>query len=208
MASINLSAAFDLVNTKLLIKRLKIIGLPSDIVRLIELWLSHRSFYVSINGTNSMVMDLNCGVIQGSILGPMLYAIYVSPLYDLLKLTTFADDNFVIRWNSCMEALIIDMQKDLESMTKWLRDSGMKVNEAKTEICVFHRMDCRPITIRINQIAIKSSNSMNVLGVQFDPKMNWSHQVTKCIKKAKTALHAIKLIKGYFTINELKQLIT
>ena len=208
MASIDLSAAFDLVNTKLLIKRLKIIGLPSDIVRLIELWLSHRSFYVSINGTNSMVIDLNCGVIQGSILGPMLYAIYVSPLYDLLKLTTFADDNFVIRWNSCMEALIIDMQKDLESMTKWLRDSGMKVNEAKTEICVFHRMDCRPITIRINQIAIKSSNSMNVLGVQFDPKMNWSHQVTKCIKKAKTALHAIKLIKGYFTINELKQLIT
>lgn len=208
MASIDLSAAFDLVNTKLLVKRLKIIGLPSDIVRLIELWLGHRSFYVSINGTNSMVIDLNCGVIQGSILGPMLYAIYVSPLYDLLKLTTFADDNFIIRWNSCMEALIIDMQKDLESMTKWLRDSGMKVNEAKTEICVFHRMDCRPITIRINQIPIISLNSMNVLGVQFDNKMNWSHQVTKCIKKAKTALHAIKLIKGYFTINELKQLIT
>ena len=208
MASIDLSAAFDLVNINLLVKRLKIVGLPSDIVRLIELWLSHRCFYVSINGTNSMVIDLNCGVIQGSILGPILYAIYVSPLYDLLKLTTFADDNFIIRWNTCMEALINDMQKDLESMTKWLRDSGMKVNEAKTEICVFHRMDCRQISMTINQIPIKSVNSMNVLGVQFDTKMNWSQQVNKCVKKAKTALHAIKLIKGYFTCNELKQLIT
>ena len=156
MASIDLSAAFDLVNIKLLIKRLKIIGLPSDIVRLIELWLSHRSFYVSINGKNSMVIDLACGVIQGSILGPLLYAIYVSPLYDLLKLTTFADDNFIIRWNSCMEALILDMQRDLEPMTKWLKDSGMKVNEAKTEFCVFHRMDCRPVTLTINQISINS----------------------------------------------------
>lgn len=208
MASIDLSAAFDLVNIKLLIKRLHITGLPPDIVRLIELWLSHRSFYVSINGTNSMVIDLSCGIIQGSILGPILYAIYVSPLYDLLKLTTFADDNFIIRWNSCMVALIADMEKDLESMTKWLKDSGLKVNENKTEVCVFHRMDCRPITLTINQISITSLTTMNVLGVQFDTKMNWSNHVSKCIKKAKVALHAIRLIKGYFTTKELQQLIT
>ena len=66
MASIDLSAAFDLVNIKLLIKRLKIIGLPADVVQLIELWLSHRSFYVTVNDENSMVIDLNCGIIQGS----------------------------------------------------------------------------------------------------------------------------------------------
>ena len=71
----------------------------------------------------------------------MLYAVYVSPLFDLLKLTNFADDNFVIRWNNCMTALIRDLEKDLEIMTKWLRDSGLKVNEAKTELCLFHRFD-------------------------------------------------------------------
>jgi hypothetical protein len=53
-----LSAAFNLVNIKLLIKHLKTLGLPSDILRLIELWLSYRSFYVSINGKNSMVIYL------------------------------------------------------------------------------------------------------------------------------------------------------
>jgi hypothetical protein len=86
LASIDLTAAFDLVDTRLLVKHLKIIGLPSDIIRLIELWLTLRSFYVSIDSINSLVIDLGGGTIQGSILGPILYAIYVSPLYDLLKL--------------------------------------------------------------------------------------------------------------------------
>ena len=144
MASINLTAAFDLVDTGLLIKHLKTIGFPTDVVRLIELWLSRRLFYVSIDGINSLVIDVGGGTIQGSILGPILYAIYVSPLYDLIKITTFADDNFVIRWNTDMDELIGDMKKDLEIMIKWLKDSGMKVNETKTEICVFHRLDPPP----------------------------------------------------------------
>ena len=208
MASIDLSAAFDLVNIKLLMKRLKVIGLPNDILRLIELWLSKRSFYVSLNGMNSMVIDLNCGTIQGSILGPLLYAIYVSPLFDLINLTNFADDNFVIRWNKCLEALIIDMKKELEVMTKWLKDSGLKVNESKTEICLFHRLDCRQVCLNINQTIITSLPSMNVLGVSFDSKLNWSCHINTCVKKARNALHAIKLIKPYFTPKELSQLVT
>jgi hypothetical protein len=67
-----------------------------------------------------MVTDLKCGTIQGSILGPILYAICISPLFDLLKLTKFADDKFVIKWSNCMTALISNMEKDLEIMTKWL----------------------------------------------------------------------------------------
>ena len=82
MASIDLSAAFDAVNIDLLIKRLEIIGLPDDIVGLIKLWLENRLFYVEINGLNSLFYEINSGTIQGSVLGPILYAIYVSPLFD------------------------------------------------------------------------------------------------------------------------------
>jgi hypothetical protein len=105
MASIDLTASFDLVNTGLLIKRLKNIGLPTNTVKLIELWLSRSSFYFSIDGLNSLVIDLGGRTIQGSILGPILYAIYISPLYDLIKITTFAGENFVIHWNTDMEEL-------------------------------------------------------------------------------------------------------
>ena len=208
MASIDLSAAFDLVNIKLLMIRLTKIGLPKDILRLIELWLSKRSFFVNVKGENSIVIDLNCGTIQGSILGPILYAIYVSPLFDLLKLTNFADDNFVIRWNKCMTALISDMEKDLEIMTKWLKDSGLKVNESKTELCLFHRKDCPQITIRLNQKTVNSKTSMNVLGITFDSKLQWSQQVANVVKKSAKALHAIRLIKPFFCFNELRSLIT
>ena len=208
MASIDLSAAFDLVNTNLLIKRLKIIGLPLDVIRLIKLWLSKRSFYVEINGVSSLVVDLIGGTIQGSILGPLLYAIYVSPLFDMIRLTNFADDNFVIRRNRYLEALIQDLKKDLETMTKWLKDSGLKVNESKTELCLFHRLDSVPISLTLNDIEIFSKPSMNVLGILFDSKLQWSPQVNQCIKKSLKALHAIRLIKSHFKETELKQLVT
>jgi hypothetical protein len=87
MSSLDLSAAFDVVNIDLLIKRLNIIGLPKDLIDLIWVWLTDRLYFVDINGKCSMYFNLESGTIQGSILGPFLYAIYVSPLFDLIKLT-------------------------------------------------------------------------------------------------------------------------
>jgi hypothetical protein len=83
MASLDLSAAFDVVNVGLLIKRLDIVGIPADVVSLIETWLSDRIFYVSVDGDNSYFIAMNTGILQGSILGPILYAIFVAPLFDL-----------------------------------------------------------------------------------------------------------------------------
>ena len=96
----------------------------------------------------------------------------------------------------------------LKIISKWLKDSGLKINENKTEICLFHRNDHAPITITINGITIKSKSSMNVLGVQFDSKLSWHDQISKSINKAKRTLHAINLIKKYFNADELKGLLT
>ena len=208
MASLDLSAAFDMVNIELLLKRLQIVGIPADVVALIKVWLSDRSFYVSIDGKNSILIELVCGTVQGSILGPILYAIYVSPLFDLHDLTNFADDNFVIRWNTHMPALVSDLELSLEAITKWLRGSGLSVNESKTELCLFHRLDQPRIKVKLFDTVIKSQNSMNVLGVIFDSKLQWSAQVSNAILKANRALYAIKLIKNFFTQDELRTLLT
>ena len=149
MASLDLSAVFDTVNIDLLIERIKILGLPTDVVDLVELWLKGRSFYVSIDGINSLQLDLVCGTVQGSILGPILYAIYVTPLFDLYNLTNFADDNFIVRWNSHRGSLIVDLESSLMNITKWLRGSGLAVNESKTELCLFHRLDQPSIAINL-----------------------------------------------------------
>ena len=203
MASVDLSAAFDVVNIDLLIDRLRIIGLPRDVVGLIRCWLKERSFYVETNGITSMFYDINSGTIQGSILGPILYAIYVSPLFDLTDLSNFADDNFAITWNPCKQNAINEMQTKLEIITTWLKKSGLKVNESKTELCLFFKRE-----IILNNVSVKSKTSMNVLGVYFDSKLTWSKHIANTIHKANLALHAIRLIKKYFNSTEIRQLLT
>ena len=100
------------------------------------------------------------------------------------------------------------MKISFEMITKWLRQSGLKVNDAKTELCVFHRTDARPIEININDIMLTSKNHINVLGITFDTKLQWHLQVAQTISKSKKALHAIFLIRKYFTSSELLSIIT
>jgi retron-type reverse transcriptase len=137
MASVDLSAAFDVVNIDLLLVRLRLIGLPGDLVGLIEVWLRNRFFYVEVSDHSSNLFEINTGTIQGSILGPILYAIYVAPLFDLTDLSNFADDNFILSIHKIKEQAIESIEIKLKIIIKWLTDSGLKVNEQKTELCLF-----------------------------------------------------------------------
>ena len=139
-----------------------------NLTNLIRDWLLDRTFYVQVGDDCSALFDSNVGTIQGSVLGPILYALFVSPLFDLTQLTNFADDNFYLEWNTNIARLLIDMEKNLEMITKWLRDSGLVVNQSKTEICVFHKNDPPKINITLENIKIESKKEMNVLGVTFD----------------------------------------
>ena len=82
------------------------------------------------------------------------------------------------------------------------KKAGLKVNESKTEACLFHRSLDITVTLYI-----KGSN-INVLGILFDSKLQWNDQVAHAINKSNLALHCIRLIKYHFTPEELKQIIT
>ena len=70
-------------------------------------------------------------------------------------------------------------------LTKWLKDSGLVVYESKTEVCLFHRHDKPTITVLVGGVAVQSKKFINVLGVTFDSKLDWSVHVSNCIAKAK-----------------------
>jgi hypothetical protein len=206
--SLDLSSAFDVVNIDLLMKRLVIIGLPDDVTSLIEAWLRNRSYYVSIDGENSILHDLLLGTVQGSVLGSVLYAMFVSPLFDIVPVLAFADDSYRVESGAYKLVLVNNMEKSLEAIIKLLRNSGLKVNNKKTDMCLFYKHDTAPVIIKVGDLSIRCKKEINVLGVTFDSKIQRSNHVANIIQKSTRSLNAIKFLRKYFNTTELLQLLT
>ena len=136
-----------------------------------------------------------------------LYALFVSPLFDPTQITNFADDNFYLEWNTDLALLIINLERKLEMITKWLKDSGLLVNESKTEVCLFHKNDQPKITITLQNVRIESRKEMNVLGVVFDSKLNWNAHVASAISKSRKSLYALRLLRKFFNDQEMRTLL-
>jgi hypothetical protein len=162
------------------------------VVDLIKVWLKERSYFVSIDGMNSELFDLFLGTVQGSIMDPVLYAISVYTLFDLDFLLGFGDDNFIPKTQICKITLIKDVEKSLESLTKWLKKSRLKAKINKTELCLFYNNDTALVSIALEGTFINSTKSINVLGVNFlckivlDPTyikhICQSFKISKCLK--------------------------
>ena len=86
--------------------------------------------------------------------------------------------------------------------------SGLKINEAKTEICIFHRNIEISINVTLNNMQIASKNTINILGIIFDSQLKWNEQYSKAIKEANMNLYAIKRIAKFFNKEERLTLIT
>jgi hypothetical protein len=86
----------------------------------------------------------------------------------------------------------------LKVILQWLKKSGIKVNEEKTELCIIHRNMPAQVNVRIGNSLVKSKNEINVPGVLFDSRLQCSNHIDKAIVKANKALNAIKLIRYFF----------
>ena len=75
------------------------------------------------------------------------------------------------------------MEKSLEAKTKWLRDSGLKVNQSKMEVCLFYKHDVAPVRIRIGETTVLSKKTIGVLGLIFDSKLQWADHIMNVINK-------------------------
>ena len=110
-------------------------------------------------------------------------------------MTLFAEDNYVICWNKSVQQVIIDMKKEIQRIIKWLRQSSLKVNDSKTQLCFFHRKDHPPILITILNETLTSRDKMNALGIMFNSTLQWHYQLQNAINKSKISFNAIYLIK-------------
>ena len=208
MTSLDLSAAFDIVDHNLLLKRLQIMGLPKKIVTLIRSWLFERKMYVDVNNMCSILTDILAGTLQGSCLGPILFALFISPVYDLVDCFTYADDNYTIETGKNFDETIGKVKMKSEILITWLKKSGMKVNTGKTEFCIFHKNDVPTKTIVLDNAQVQSKPYIKVLGTTFDSKLNWFTHVNQTLQKCRKTLQAVKLISKFFTVDERLNIIT
>ena len=165
---------------------------------------------VEVDGEPSDFFTQELGCAQGSVLGPLLFTLLLSPLEEVLPypIPTYADDsNGIISSNTLSEAEE-QFEDNIVKHIEWLKDSGLVVNESKTEVMVLHRKHKLKTSIRIGNNTMDTKTEMKILGLTMDQNLKWSKHVEKVTQIGKRSLHGLRVIRKYFTENEFKSILT
>jgi hypothetical protein len=195
---LDLSKAFDTVDHSLLLKKLYYYNLGPNTLNLISNYLSNRSIVVNLKGCLSKSESLKVGVVQGSILGPLLFIIYINDMCHLplsSKLLLFADDTTVYLAKDQIEDSLKSITRDMQTIHEWLIYNRLILNLKKTH--AMHIPSTRNNKLNYNDIFITCGNEKisfvtetKVLGVIIDNKLKFSSHISSICKKinAKTFL--------------------
>ena len=179
---IDFSKAFDIVEHSILLHKLNHYGIRGMAYEWFKSYLSNREQFVAVNDAQSSTKVMNYGVPQGSILGPLLFIIYINDLPNISKIARFilyADDaNIIVTGNSIHEVMqnVNTLSNDL---VKWVGYNGLALNLKKTKFMIFarQRIDLSGIELKIRNTYIERKSECRFLGVIMDEKLNWTHHI-------------------------------
>ena len=225
----DLAKCFDTIPHSILIKKLSKIGINGVELEWFKNYLSNRQQFVHVNNTDSTKLKIDRGVPQGSILGPILFLIYINDLKNCTDLFTllFADDsNFLISGKNFTE-IKLKLNNELKKISDWFRSNQMSLNPDKTKIMIFNKnentIDWNALNIKLNfnnenefdpeKIKIlnyvnSSSNipAIKFLGVFIDPSLNFKYHVEHLRKKISSSLFLINRAKHILNLDSKKML--
>ena len=203
----SLSKAFDSLSHDLLIAKLNAYGSSLPALKLVHNYLSNRKQRTKINNAYSSWEEILFGVQQGSILGPIIFNIFLSDLFLVVKDTDFAsyaDDNTIYDIGDSINDVIASLQDSSEKLFQWFSDNQLKGNTDKCRLIV---SSDDPTEIQVGESVIKNTTCEKLLGVKIDNKLNFDEHVSGFCKKAANKLRALARVTSYMSLPKKKLLL-
>ena len=201
---IDLQKAFDTVDHEILLQKLYMYGIRGKANKWFQSFLTNRKQYVTIGNYSSDFKTVQCGVPQGSTLGPLLFLIYINDLhfaFEKILVHHFADDTNLIFSSKNLATIESVMNCELKTLVDWLHANKLSLNEAKTEMIVFRRSLNQKIsdnfTIKINKFKLSPLHYVKYLGVFIDETLNWNYQIEQLSQKLAKSNGIISKLRHY-----------
>lgn len=199
---IDLKKAFDTVSHSLLLAKLNDLGISGSAYKLLESYLTNRTQVVRIGTFTSNPHKIECGIPQGSILGPMLFLIYVNNIskIDLMgQITLYADDTCLFYFGKNLNEIVSEAQNDLNKYNTWCQSNLLTINTKKTSFIIFSPKnkkipDFPPLTI--NNDTLLRSNQEKYLGLLLDEKLSWKPHINSVKNKMTSLTGAMRRISN------------
>jgi len=213
---IDLSKAFDTIDHKLLLKKMEFYGIRGIALQWFTSYLTNRKQFVSVNNVDSNLLPITCGVPQGSILGPLLFILYINDIINssnLANFIMFADDTNIFFKHPNWDILLNMVNEELYEISRWFKLNKLSLNIKKTNYIIFKNKNAScsiSPDIRIDNIKIQQVFQTKFLGVIINSNLTWtdhintvSNKICKSmgiIYKIRQNVHANTLLLLYHTL--------
>ena len=214
---LDLSKAFDTLNHTILLTKLHHYGIRDGSLNLFKSYLQNRKQYVVINNAKSETVDITTGVPQGSILGPLLFIIYINDLpnaSNIFHSIMYADDTNLsaslqsIKSTNPNETVDTLINKELSKISEWLGLNKLSLNVKKSKYIV-HKMTNKKVDnlqLNVNGIAIEKVYDFNFLGLTLNENINWKNHIEKIAIKSSKIIGILNKLK-YILPTQIKVLL-
>ena len=201
---IDFSRAFDSINHKILFQKLELYGLDEILLSFFKSYMGNRTQCTTVNGHTSNREKVTCGTVQGSILGPLLFIIYINDLFTSIEtdgnIYMYADDTLIVCKSNNLEIVAEKIQKALTQMYNWCTANKLSINFSKTKyMTIKHTQTNIERPVRVNNINIGTVNTYEYLGMILDTKSSMNEYVDRMWKKTNSKVGILSKIRRFIT---------
>ena len=211
---LDLKKAFDLVDHDILLNKIDIYFRDKNTTLLLKSYLGERTQYVHNAGLSSTLGKIVYGVPQGSILGPLLFCLFINDLPLCLKdldviCDLFADDNSLHTHDKTLEVINVRLQEGLNRVNDWCIRNKMMLNPTKTKAMIIatrqkHQLKPLCLDLSLGSSKIQQVEYHKVLGVIVDQKFTWEHHINHVCKILARNIYLLKLLSNFVKVEHLK----